>query len=118
MLTYHFKKKIGNTTHSFSIENEDFYSCVAESRNLSFADVPDCGKCHSENLFLNSRKGKDKFEYVFVQCTDCGAFLNFGKKTDNKYCFYLQTEEITNAQGKLVKQLKWQDKYVTEGYGK
>ena len=89
-----------------------------EAKNLSFNDIDCCGKCKSTSIFLNARKGKDKFDYVFVQCTDCGAFLNFGKKTDNKYCFYLQTEEITNAQGKLVKQLKWQDKYVTEGYGK
>jgi hypothetical protein len=94
MLKYNLRKKIGNQTHNFVVEGTNLFELINETKKLSFPDVVECcGICQSDNLSLNSRIAKDKFKYVFIECGNCRATLNFGQKMDDPTIFYLRKNE-------------------------
>lgn len=106
-ITYYIKKKIGKEVHSFSVEGENLFDVVMTSRNLSFSDVKECGKCGSDSLFLGAHMAKNRFKYVTVKCGNCKAYVNFGQQQENPDVFYLRTRD---EGGKKV--LDWKDKDV------
>lgn len=102
MINLNITKQVGKNAYQFTFTGKDFYEVVTESQQLSFNGVRNCGICQKDNLIIKAYETKeDKYQYVKVQCIDCGATLTFGKaKKDGAY--FLRK----NEQGKF----DWQQK--------
>ena len=96
------EKKIGKRTYEFTVQGENLYEAVMESKKLSFYDVHKCGCCGSDDLYLDAHLAQGKFKYVTVKCgnKDCRASLNFGSQTENPDVFYLKLRDKADGSGK------------------
>lgn len=96
------EKKIGKRTYEFTVQGENLYEAVMESKKLSFYDVHKCGCCGSDDLMLDAHLAQGKFKYVTVKCNnkDCRASLNFGSQTENPDVFYLKLRDKADGTGK------------------
>ena len=107
-ITYFIKKKIGDDTHSFSVEGETLHEVVMAARKLSFYDVECCGLCRSKNLELSAHvTPTEGHEYTYVRCLNCKGTLNFGQQKKDKEIFYLRTTEIQGGQYDGQKTFDW-----------
>ncbi len=93
------KKQIGRNSYTFIVEGANLAELVKEQTKLSFPDVPKCGCCGEDNLYLGHHEGvtakKQKVEYTTIRCGNpkCKASINFGKRMDNPDAFYLRQRE-------------------------
>ena len=86
-------KKIGNKTYPFSFDGADLFSCIIESKKLSFQDVDKCGICGSDELKLDAYVTKEGgYKYTIIRCK-CGAKLTFGQPKQAPETFYLRRKE-------------------------
>lgn len=95
------KKRIGRTTHAFTVNGDSFFDIIEGAKVFSFPDVYKCGNCGSDNLQLGSHLTKDdELQYTHITCRDCKSRVNFGqqKKSD---VVYLRTKK--NADGSIMK---------------
>jgi hypothetical protein len=96
MLELTITKRIGKRHFHFKVQGANFHETVTEYDRLSFADVPACGLCGSDNLDLKARTTeKGKFKYVSVRCLDCSGDVTFGKRQDDDQTVFLRK----NAKG-------------------
>ncbi len=87
-------KQIGNTTHHFTVTGENLHQCQMEAQKLSFYNVPTCGLCGSEKLYLRAYITEaDKYEYIKICCGGCKATLTFGKSKKDKDTFFLRRRD-------------------------
>jgi len=95
-------KKIGKRTYEFTVQGENLFDAVMESKKLSFYDVHKCGCCGSDDLSLDAHVAQNKFKYVTIKCNnrDCRASLNFGSQTENPDIFYLKLRDKADGTGK------------------
>ncbi len=87
------KKVIGITNYTFVFTGRNLYEVITESQKLSFSDIHECGKCGSADLFLETHKAQNKYEYTTVKCKGCRASLTFGQKKEDPDVFYLRRNE-------------------------
>lgn len=94
------KKQIGKTAYTFVAEGENLHEMVKESQKLSFPDVPKCGLCGKDDLYLNARLAgdKDEYEYTEVKCRSCRAQLQFGQTKQDSNVFYLRKDNDGKCQ--------------------
>ena len=90
MLELTVTKQIGKRQFQFKVQGATFHETVTEYDRLSFADVPACGICGSDNLDLSARVAQDKFKYTSVRCLDCSADVTFGKRQDDDQTVFLR----------------------------
>lgn len=86
-------KRLGRRQFHFTVSGNNLHEVVSEYENLSFADVPKCGICGSDNLDLTARVAQDKFKYTSVRCLDCRADVTFGKRQENDQTYFLRKTE-------------------------
>jgi len=100
------EKKVGKRTYEFTVEGENLYEALAESKKLSFYDVHTCGCCGSDDLSLDSHLAQGKYKYATVKCgnKDCRASVNFGSQTENPDVFYIKLRDKADGTGK---ELDW-----------
>jgi len=96
------EKKIGRRTYEFTVEGENLYEAVMESKKLSFYDVHKCGCCGSDDLVLDAHVAQGKFKYTTVKCNKCKASVNFGQQQEDDNVFYLRTREKADGTGKEI----------------
>ncbi len=99
-------KKFGKKVYNFTVEGENFFDVVFNSKKLSFGDVEKCGLCQSDNLELSAHIAEDQYNYVCVKCIACKGTLNFGQQKKNKDIWYLTTRE-EGENDKKIKVLDW-----------
>lgn len=88
------KKRIGKEVHTFIVSGENLHSVIMEAQKLSFRDVPNCGICQGDNLYLRAYiTTEGKYEYVKVACAKCKASLTFGKRKDVKDTYFLRRND-------------------------
>lgn len=87
------KKQIGKTQYTFVVEGKNLHEITMESKKLSFYDVPKCGLCGSDNLFLTAHVAQKKFKYTEIRCAKCKATLTFGQTQEDPDTFYLRKNE-------------------------
>ena len=88
-------KKIGKTTLNFVVEGRNLIECALEAEKLSFSDVPACGLCKNDNLYLKAYTTKPNaenktFKYTKIICVKCRGALTFGQVTGNDDIVYLR----------------------------
>lgn len=88
-------KQIGKNKYTFVAEGENLFEMVMESKKLSFQDVPACGLCKSDNLYLSAHIAgkKGEYEYTTINCAKCGATLTFGQTKADKNVFFLRKND-------------------------
>lgn len=99
------KKKVGKNSYTFVVNGDNLYQLTMESQKLSFGDIDKCGCTHkdgaicgSDNLILNARLAKNKFQYVEIKCLSCKGALIFGNVADtDKNTYYLRKDKATKA---------------------
>ncbi len=96
------EKKVGKRTYEFTVEGENLYEAVIESKKLSFYDVHKCGCCGSDDLVLDAHVAKGKYKYTTVKCNKCRASVNFGQQQEDSNVFYLRTRDKTDGTGKEI----------------
>jgi len=85
------KKQIGKTVYPFTFEGDNLFDVQMEAQKLSFFDVPKCGECGSDNLYLRAYETeKEKFKYIKIQCGSCKASVTFGQPKHSPNTFYLR----------------------------
>lgn len=85
------KKKIGQTNYNFIVQGDNLHQVIMESKKLSFGDVPQCGHCKKNNLYLTAYvTAEDRYEYTKIVCRDCGASVTFGQPKKEPDTFYLR----------------------------
>ena len=100
-------KKIGNQEYPFTVEGANLFECLMESKKLSFQNVPKCGLCDSDWLYLTAYTTKEQgFEYVKVVCAKCSGSVTFGKSKDKKDVYFLRKTDDYK--------LDWQEDTRTE----
>lgn len=87
------EKKIGKKVYEFTVEGENLYEAVMESKKLSFYDVHKCGCCESDDLSLDAHLAQNKYKYTTVKCNKCKASVNFGQQQENPDVFYIRTRD-------------------------
>ena len=88
------KKKIGKETMTYVVRGEDLHDVEMEAKKLSFYDVPSCGICNSDSLYLTAYiTEKDKFKYLKVVCRKCKASLTFGQRKDEPGTYFLRKND-------------------------
>lgn len=97
-------KRIGKKDFTFQVEGENLFDLVQESQKLSFYDIPMCGICGSDLLYLRSHIAQKKYKYVTCCCAACKAQLTFGHQTEEPNTYYVRKDKNTKA-------LAW-EKYV------
>ena len=86
-------KRIGKDVIPFEVSGETLYDVVTQSQKLSFPDVPTCGCCGSDNLFLESHLAQGTYKYVSVKCKKCKASVTFGQKKDDNTTYFLRRKD-------------------------
>ena len=98
-ITYFIKKKIGNETHSFSVEGENLHEVVMAAGKLSFGDIDLCGICGHNDLILAAHVTPNEgHEYTYVRCKKCKATLNFGQQKKDNNTYYYKTVDMIGGQ--------------------
>lgn len=88
------KKVIGKETYTFEVEGNNLFEVIMEAQRLSFRDVPKCGLCDSDNLYLKAYKTTEgQYEYIKIICVKCKGSLTFGKRKDVKDTYFLRRTE-------------------------
>ena len=86
-------KKIGTKTYPFTVEGENLFDLLMESKKLAFYDVYKCGICGGDKLSLDAYVTKDGgYKYAVVRC-QCGARLTFGQPKVSPDTYYLRKTE-------------------------
>lgn len=97
-------KLIGKTRYTFVVKGNDLHEVLMDAEKLSFQDVPTCGLCHSDDLFLTAYVTKEEhYKYAKIVCRKCKGSVTFGQQKKDPAIFYLRKTD----DGKL----DWQ-KYV------
>ena len=100
-------KKIGRNEYVFQVEGDNLHAVLMETKKLSFNDVPKCGLCDSDLLYLTAYTTKEQgFEYVKVVCAKCSGSVTFGKSKDKKDVYFLRKTDDYK--------LDWQEDTRTE----
>lgn len=87
-------KQIGKQIYKFTVEGNNLFELVEESQKLGFYDIYRCGLCNSDKLNLRSYiTEKGGYEYVKVQCGECGGQVTFGKSKEHKDTFFFRKNE-------------------------
>ena len=87
-------KKVGISTFTFWVEEEDFREALASAS--FYAGTPDrCGVCEGEDVTLDSNRTTEGYLYVKVRCLDekCKATSTLGIYKDNKGGFWKKFEK-------------------------
>lgn len=87
-------KQIGKTRYTFVVKGNDLHEVVMDAEKLSFQDVPKCGLCQSDELYLTAYVTKDEgYKYVKIVCRKCRGSVTFGQQKKNPLVFYLRKTE-------------------------
>jgi len=87
-------KKIGKTEYPFTVSGDNLHEVLMNAEKLSFGNVPRCGKCDSDFLFLSAYVTKEKkFKYVKISCGKCRASVTFGQKMEEPDIYYLRKND-------------------------
>ena len=85
------KKKIGKETYTYVVRGEDLHAVEMQAKKLSFYDVPSCGLCKSDDLYLTAYiTEEDKYKYLKIVCRNCKGSLTFGTRKDEPDTYYLR----------------------------
>ncbi|MDD4804653.1 MAG: hypothetical protein PHN69_05720 [Candidatus Pacebacteria bacterium] len=90
MLTVSTVKSIGKNKYTFSGNGENLFECITELGKASFGDVPECGICGSDNLYLESHVAQNKYKYHSIKCAKCRSSLTFGKRENDDNISFLR----------------------------
>src|SRR5574343_428184 len=91
-------KQIGKHKVTFIVQGKNLFELQMEAQKLSFYDVPTCGECGSDNLYLNAYiTTEDEFKYVKIICAKCKSSITFGQPKKSPDTHYLRK----NDDGKL-----------------
>ena len=96
------EKKVGKRTYEFTVEGENLYEAITESKKLSFYDVHKCGCCGSDDLVLDAHLAQNKYKYATIKCNGCKASVNFGQQQESPDIFYLRTRNKADGTGKEI----------------
>jgi len=111
-MQYPVTKQIGNKKYTFIIEGDGLFECLMEAKKLSFYDVPSCGNCNSDNLYLTAYQTEGEgFKYIKMMCGKCKWSVTFGqpKGKGNENTWYMRK----NDSG----QLDWQKPFMDQAKG-
>jgi hypothetical protein len=109
------KKLIGKTSYTFVFTGANLHEVVMESQKLSFPDVPECGLCRSDDLYLSAHVAQGKFKYTEIRCNKCRAELTLGSRQDSPDTMYLRKDDNGNPLWKAFDP-KNNDDDNTDGY--
>lgn len=87
------EKKIGRNSYNITGEGENLYEALMDLNKASFGDIPTCGVCNSDDLYLEAHLAQGKYKYSSVKCRKCRASLTFGKREDNDDVSFLRRKE-------------------------
>lgn len=86
-------KIIGTTRITFMVEGDSLWECQEQAQKLSFPDVPECGLCKSESLYLFSYLAQGKYRYTKIICKNCKGSIQFTNRVDDPKTIFLKKNE-------------------------
>ena len=86
-------KQIGKNSYTFTGEGKNMFEAITDLGKASFGNVPQCGLCGSDALYLEAHLAQGKFKYHSIKCGKCKGSLTFGTPTEDSDISYLRRNE-------------------------
>ena len=74
--------KLGKNRTTFQFEGNTLWDAVMKSKYIAFDNIPKCGKCGSDDLYLDAHEAQE-YKYTTIKCKNCRASLTLGERKDH-----------------------------------